>query len=49
MPNSVKTVTQSTSSAKMIHHGMFQPYCAFSVSCTSEPVNAQTTPIATGS
>ncbi len=49
IPNSVNAVTQSTRIAKMIHQGTFQPYCAFSVSCTSEPVNAQTTPIATGS
>ncbi len=48
-PNSVNSVTQITRMAKISHQGMFQPYCAFSVSCTSEPVNAQTTPIATGS
>src|SRR5947209_17641955 len=47
-PNTVNSVTQATRTRKMIHHGMFQPYCAFSVSCTSEPVNAQATPTATG-
>ena len=48
-PNSVNTVTQMTRIANQIPHGMFQPYCDFSVSAIREPVNAQTTPIATGS
>ena len=49
IPNIVNSATQTTRIRKTIHHGMFQPYCAFSVSCTSAPVKAQTVPIATGS
>src|ERR1041385_1454175 len=49
IPNSVNAVTTARKMKNQMYHEIFTPYCAFTVSWTSKPVNAQTDETATGS